>query len=74
MASFFFGLLLSANRARPVVPVAHSFSHCFFDWFFKMFLAVAIVHGFSFCGFRVPSLANSSARSFPLISLCPGIH
>ena len=55
MGSFFFGLLLSANKARPVVPAAHSFSQSSFDWFFSMFLAVAIVHGLSCCAFCVPS-------------------
>ena len=54
MGSVFFGLLRSANIARPVFPIAHSFSHFSLDWFLVIFLAVAMVHGLSSCCFRVP--------------------
>ena len=74
MGSDWFGLLISAYMARPVVPVVHLFSHSSLKLFFKICVVVEMLQDFSGCSFCVPALAKRSAVSFPGISECPGIH
>ena len=73
-ASFGFGVAICLNTLLPVVPIAHSISHCSLLFLLIMFFAVCSEAGLSICTSVAPLFASVSALSFPCMSVCPGIH